>query len=352
MHIVDPAFWNGRRVLVTGHTGFKGGWLSEMLLHLGALVSGFALEPTAGPSLYDALALKSRMESTIGDVRDEEQVQRCIARGKPEYIFHLAAQSLVRVGYEQPVDTYATNVLGTVHVLEAARRSASVQGVVVVTSDKCYQNREWLWGYREGEALGGDDPYSSSKAAAEMVAHAYRVSYGSADFQIASARAGNVIGGGDWSRDRLVPDIVRAVIERRPLVLRYPNAVRPWQHVLEPLSGYLMLAAALSSGDFGGAWNFGPQCAEHLTVRDLAEAVFRAFGEEPRIEIDKTAQPHEAMQLRLDSTKARELLGWSGRLEACDAVARTAAWYRDVDHGRSARAVTNEQIEAYLAARG
>lgn len=311
-------------------------------------MSGFALEPSTEPNLFTALSLEREMESTIGDVRDATSLLSCVEHDRPEYVFHMAAQSLVRLGYEQPVETYATNVLGTVHALEASRRSDSVRGIVVVTSDKCYENREWLWGYREDEALGGKDPYSSSKAAAELVSHAYACSFGSSSFCVASARAGNVIGGGDWSQDRLVPDVARAALADTSLTLRYPNAVRPWQHVLEPLTGYLVLAAALCSGDFSGAWNFGPQSRESMTVAEVAAAVFHAFGKEPKIKIDGGDHPHEAMQLRLDSTKARELLGWSGKLDVRDAVAWTAAWYREVAFGRSAREMTVEQIDEYL----
>ncbi|HTZ55165.1 MAG TPA: CDP-glucose 4,6-dehydratase [Candidatus Acidoferrum sp.] len=342
-----PGYWKGRRVLVTGHTGFKGAWLCELLLHLGARVSGYALVPPTQPNLHDLLDLSADVESRINDIRDESAVAGWIASVKPEYIFHLAAQSLVRAGYERPVETFATNVLGTAHLLEAARSTPSVRGVVVVTSDKCYRNREWIWGYREDEPLGGEDPYSSSKAAAELVTHAYAASYGSSELRIASARAGNVIGGGDWSSDRLVPDIIRSVAAGRPLVLRFPNAVRPWQHVLEPLVGYLMLAMSLDRGD-SGAWNFGPDGSAHVTVRELATAIFEGLGKPARIEVDGDERPHEAAQLRLDSTKAHELLGWRGKLDLDMTVAWTSVWYKAQLSGGDVRATTLAQIGEYL----
>jgi CDP-glucose 4,6-dehydratase len=343
------SFWGGRRVLVTGHTGFKGSWLALLLTQLGARVSGLALAPATQPNLFDLIALHDDMESTIGDIRDEAVVRRCIERVKPDVIFHLAAQSLVRAGYRAPMETYATNVMGTAHVLEAAR----IQGcsrVVVVTSDKCYKNDESARPFREDDPLGGDDPYSSSKAAAELVTHAYGASFGTEDFRVASARAGNVIGGGDWSADRLVPDVVRAIARDQALVLRYPDAVRPWQHVLEPLTGYLMLAASLDTGD-GGAWNFGPQSADHVTVAALARELYAAFGKTERIEIDAAPHAHEAGQLYLDAGKARERLGWRGKLNAREAIAWTATWYRDLANGARAREITLAQIEAYAAKR-
>jgi len=341
------SFWKGRRVLVTGHTGFKGAWLVMMLLRLGARVSGLALAPATQPNLFELLALDGEMESLIGDVRDEAFVRRCVKQTKPETILHLAAQALVRASYEHPVATYAINVLGTAHVLEAAR-SNGVRDVVVVTSDKCYRNDERNMPFRENDPLGGEDPYSSSKAAAELVTHGYAASYGTAAFRVASARAGNVIGGGDWSADRLVPDVVRAITCDKPLVLRYPGAVRPWQHVLEPLTGYLALASSLGAGD-AGAWNFGPETESHVSAIELARAFYRAMGKPERIEIDTTARPHEAGQLRLDSAKARQQLDWKSKLDARETVAWTARWYREVAARVPAREVTIAQIEEYAA---
>jgi CDP-glucose 4,6-dehydratase len=337
--------WKGRRVLVTGHTGFKGAWLSLLLLRLGARVSGFALSPSTSPSLYALLGLEREIESHIGDVRDEGGVEHVLEQTKPEFVFHLAAQALVRAGYDRPVETYATNVLGTAHVLQSAR-AADVSRVVVVTSDKCYRNDGSGRAFREDDPLGGNDPYSSSKAAAEVVTHAYAASYGSDAFRVASARAGNVIGGGDWSEDRLVPDIVRAVTAHKALLLRYPRAVRPWQHVLEPLNGYLMLAGAMSGSAVGG-WNFGPVEREHATVEELARTLYRALGEEERIELDPGPHLHEAPALRLDSSKARNDLGWSSKLDVYDAIGWTAAWYAAVAGGESARDVTLRQIAEY-----
>jgi CDP-glucose 4,6-dehydratase len=341
------SFWSGRRVLVTGHTGFKGSWLALMLMKMGAHVYGLALAPAAKPNLFDLLGLADEMESKIGDVRDAAVVNRSIEQARPDVIFHLAAQSLVRVSYREPVSTFDTNVMGTAHILEAARSYGPCR-VVVVTSDKCYRNDESAHPFGEDDPLGGEDPYSSSKAAAEIVTHAYAASYGTAEFRVASARAGNVIGGGDWSPDRLVPDIVRAIAADRPLVLRYPQSVRPWQHVLEPLSGYIALAASLEKSD-GGAWNFGPQADDHVTVIALARELYAAFAKPERIEIDPGVHAHEAAQLRLDASKARDRLGWHGKLDARKAIAWTASWYRDVANGADARDVTLKQIEAYSA---
>jgi CDP-glucose 4,6-dehydratase len=339
------SFWSGRRVLVTGHTGFKGAWLSLWLLRAGARLSGLALAPATRPNLFTLLDLEREMQSTVGDIRDFGSVVRCIDSSRPEVVFHLAAQAIVRASYAHPVETYATNVLGTAHVLEASR-TAGVERAIVVTSDKCYRNDERRRPFREGDPLGGEDPYSSSKAGAELVAHAYAASYGSETFRTASARAGNVIGGGDWSADRLVPDVLRSMKDERPLRLRYPHAVRPWQHVLEPVAGYVLLAEAMDRGDFG-AWNFGPLAEDHVTVEELARTLYDALGQPVNIEVDKSDHPHEAGQLHLDSTKAREELGWHGKLSAGEAIAWTAAWHRAVADGASPREITLHQIEEY-----
>src|SRR4051812_32894796 len=258
--VVGPAFWRSKRVLITGHTGFKGAWLSLWLGELGAEVTGYALSPPSEPSLFQAAGLADRMHSTLGDVRDLSALRGAFRAARPELVLHLAAQALVRPSYDDPVTTFDTNVMGTVNVLEAARHEPSVRSVVVVTSDKCYENREWPWGYRENEAMGGHDPYSSSKGCAELVTAAYRSSFAKGRLGIASARAGNVIGGGDWAKDRIIPDFVRAVTQGQALRVRNPGAVRPWQHVLEPLAGYLLLAEHLYSEPqrFAEAWNFGP----------------------------------------------------------------------------------------------
>lgn len=322
----------GRRVLVTGHTGFKGAWLSLWLTHLGADVHGFALEPPSDPSLFECAGVAERMAShRIGDIRDADALASCFADVRPDVVLHLAAQPLVRDSYTDPVGTYGTNVMGTVNVLEAVRACPSVSAVVSVTSDKCYENREWEYAYRENDAMGGFDPYSSSKGCAELVTAAYRRSFfgsqGSA--RIASARAGNVVGGGDWARDRIVPDCVRALTCGETVVLRNPDAVRPWQHVLEPLAGYLTLAAALlDEKPVDDAWNFGPDPDGGVPVRDIVEQMLSAWGSGAwALDPDAAAQPHEARLLRLDSTKARTHLGWRPVWDIAATVAKTAAWY-------------------------
>lgn len=322
----------GRRVSITGHTGFKGSWLALWLAELGAEVSGFALEPPTDPSLFVDAGVAERLYShRIGDIRDARATEAFIVESRPEIVVHLAAQPLVRDSYDDPVTTYETNVMGTVHVLEAVRECDSVRAVVSVTSDKCYENHERSAAYRETDALGGFDPYSSSKGCAEIVTAAYRRSFfshpGSA--RIATARAGNVVGGGDWARDRIVPDCIRALARNTNVIVRNPDAVRPWQHVLEPLSGYLTLAAALLEGDEAqGAWNFGPDDEGTVPVRDLVDEILEAWGS-GRWELDPaaSAQPHEARLLRLDSTKAHTQLGWVPVWDVAETLSRTAAWY-------------------------
>lgn len=352
---MTTSFWRGKRVLVTGHTGFKGSWLSLWLQRLGAEVTGFALQPPTDPSLFASARIADGMKSITGDVRDREAVAAAVADARPEILFHLAAQSLVRRSYADPVETYATNVMGTVHVLEAARRSASVRALVNVTSDKCYANREWLWGYREQEPLGGADPYSSSKACAELASAAYRESFFTADgsrgfpLALASARAGNGIGGGDWAEDRLVPDVFRAFLGRRLALIRNPAAVRPWQHVLDMLNGYLILAERLwtSGADYAEAWNFGPYDEDVRPVRWIVERLGELWGEGAAWEVDRTSQPPEAKLLRLDSSKARARLGWRPRLRLDRALEWTAEWYGQHGRGADVRAVTEEQIARF-----
>lgn len=352
--IVNSAYV-GRRVLVTGHTGFKGSWLALWLHRLGAQVTGFALPPEDGErSLFHEMGLGRDIRSVEGDVRNADAVRRVIDHHEPEIIFHLAAQSLVRASYERPVDTYGTNVMGTVHVLDAARFCAPLRVIINVTSDKCYENREWLWGYRENDRLGGRDPYSSSKACAELVAGAYASSFfdGAEQPVLASVRAGNVIGGGDWSADRIVPDLMRAFLQDQPARVRRPSAIRPWQHVLEPLAGYLSLgAAALHGGQrFAGPWNFGPLDADSLTVGQLAQLAAEMW-ENGRLDIDVEENAvHEAHYLRLDSSKARTLLGYRPRLNVEDAVELTISWYRAVElEGADVLQMTLDQIDSYLA---
>jgi CDP-glucose 4,6-dehydratase len=346
--VIDPGFWNSKRVLVTGHTGFKGGWLALWLERLGADVTGFSCGVPTSPSLYEAARVGQGVRSIEGDVRDLKAVQRAFAETRPEIVIHMAAQSLVRRSFESPVDTYATNVMGTVHVLEAARRGDGVRVVVNVTSDKCYENREWLWGYRELEPMGGHDPYSNSKGCAELITAAFRASFeGPA---IASGRAGNVIGGGDWARDRLIPDVMNAALERRSVLIRNPDAIRPWQHVLNPLSGYLVLAERLwSSGEYAEAWNFGPDDADTRPVRWLIERLSKSWDEEIEWERDGSENPHEAHYLKLDSSKARARLGWAPRWDLSQALTRVVDWYRAVRDGLDLRKLALEQIAAFQA---
>ncbi|NEU10570.1 CDP-glucose 4,6-dehydratase [Methylobacterium sp. BTF04] len=350
----DPAFWAGRSVLVTGHTGFKGAWLSLWLERLGARVSGLALAPDTSPALSD-LVLAGQIDGRIGDIRDAGIVRACLAETRPEIVIHMAAQALVRASYRDPLATYATNVMGTAHVLDAVRATPSVRAVVVVTSDKAYENREWPYGYRETEALGGHDPYSSSKACAELVTSAYRASFlATRDCRVATARAGNVIGGGDWSEDRLVPDIVRAFARGDSVEIRAPHATRPWQHVLEPLSGYLRLAEALcgtDGADFAQAWNFGPTDEDCRPVAHIVATLAESWGGQAAWHLSQETHPHEATFLKVDASKARSRLSWDRRLRLDEALAWTAAWHRSQVDGASALDLTLAQIAAY-ATRG
>jgi CDP-glucose 4,6-dehydratase len=344
--------WKGQRVLVTGHTGFKGAWLCSWLLMDGAHVAGLSLPPEAGrASLFEDLSLGRRMESTLGDIRDLATVEAAIAAAQPTVVFHLAAQALVRRSYADPVGTFATNVMGTVHVLEAARRCPSVKAFVCVTTDKVYENREWLWGYREIDPLGGKDPYSASKAAAELAAGAYmQTLLGPDGMRMATARGGNVVGGGDWSEDRLVPDLIRSAAAGQSLVLRNPQAVRPWQHVLELVRGYLVLADRLLDGEGTGSWNFGPTQDNEVEVGVLVEALRRRWGEgAPQVLIEPSPL-HEAGYLKLDIAKAEAGLGWKPLLDFADTIGLTADWYRAylADPSR-ARALVEQQIGAYRA---
>lgn len=354
---VKPGFWRGRRVLVTGHTGFKGSWLSLLLSRLGAEVTGYALAPSSKPNLFELASVATRMASIVGDIRDFGRFRRCITEAKPEIVFHLAAQAMVRAGYRDPLETFSTNVLGTAHVLEACRSSPGLRVIVNVTTDKCYENREWTWSYRENDRLGGSDPYAASKACAELVSTAYRESFfrssGSDDAAgvgLATARAGNVIGGGDWGEDRLVPDLVRAACAGKAARVRLPDAVRPWQHVLDPLSGYLLLAERLwEEGDrFADAWNFGPRREDAHTVRWIAERFQALWADKFHWAQEKSDGQREAMFLTLDSSKARALLGWCPRLSADLALEWTVRWYREVRADEAAAAaVTFQQIDDY-----
>lgn len=351
-------FWKGKRVFLTGHTGFKGSWLSLWLLDMGAIVKGFSLEPPTDPSLFEALRIEGEIEHEIGDVRDPGRVDASMRSFSPEIVIHMAAQPLVRESYTIPVETFSTNVMGTVHVLEAVRRCPEVRSVVVVTTDKCYENREWVWGYRENEAMGGHDPYSASKGCAELVTSAYRRSFFCAEpnsasrpAAVASARAGNVIGGGDWAKDRLIPDILAAVTEPRPVIIRSPSAIRPWQHVLEPLAGYLQLAKKLyEEGQvWAEAWNFGPDESDAKPVEWIVGRMCELWPGNKGYEIDSRPQPHEARYLKLDCSKARQVLGWRPRWDLDRALREIISWASAHKTGADMREVSLRQIRAYEA---
>jgi len=347
---VDRTFWAGRRVLVTGHTGFKGGWLSLWLNHMGADVTGYALAPPSNPSLFECARVAQGMQSVIGDVRDLAALRDAMQAARPQVVLHLAAQSLVRRSYRDPVETYATNVMGTVNVLEAVRACTDVKAVVVVTSDKCYENREWVWGYRENEAMGGHDPYSSSKGCAELVAAAWRRSFlAEAGTGVATARAGNVIGGGDWAEDRLIPDILGAFGSGTPVAIRSPQATRPWQHVLEPLAGYLMLAEKLvrDPAGYAEAWNFGPQEDDVQPVSWIVERMAVRWGAGAAWRADDAPHPHEAGCLKLDSAKARARLDWQPRLRLEQALDWIVDWHKALRGGDDMRAFTLAQIARF-----
>jgi CDP-glucose 4,6-dehydratase len=342
----------GKRVLVTGHTGFKGAWLTFILRELGAEVMGCALPPDSGPSHFDLLGLEDRIAHVVVDIRDRSALSTAVQSFQPEYVFHLAAQALVRQSYDDPVETFATNVLGSVHLLDAVAQCESVRSLVYVTSDKCYENVEWVWGYRESDRLGGHDPYSASKAAAELVFASYaKAIFSQRDaLGAATARAGNVIGGGDWAVDRIVPDCIRAAQAGRPVQLRHPAATRPWQHVLEPISGYLLLAAKLwaDPAQYGGSWNFGPSGTEALTVEEVANSILGRFGSSGAVTTEVTSDQHEARLLQLNCDKAHHLLGWRPRWNAAKTLEMTGAWYEAVADGARAEAVTLSQVRDYF----
>jgi len=351
---LDRDFWKGRRVLLTGHTGFKGSWFALWLQSLGSEVTGLSLEPPTAPSLFELAHVGDAMPSIHADIRDLERLRAEIDRVRPEIILHLAAQSLVHASYEDPVDTYTTNVIGTLNVLEASRKAEGLRAVVVVTSDKCYENREWVWGYRESDAMGGSDPYSSSKGCAEILTTSYRRSFFPADryddhrVAVASARAGNVIGGGDWARDRLVPDIVRSAAAGEPVKIRRPDSIRPWQHVIEPIGGYLALAERLWDGtEFASGWNFGPNDRDAKPVSWIADRVCELWGEGASWETDAQTYPPEAHHLKLDTSKSKNHLGWSSHLDLGTALEWTVDWHRRWDAGEEPRTLTLEQIAAY-----
>ncbi len=343
-------FWKNKRVLITGHTGFKGSWLSFWLKTLGAEVIGYAPPRKDSPNLFENLQLEGQITSINGDITDLPNLQKSLNDFKPEIVFHLAAQALVRKSYREPVQTYQTNVIGTINVLEAVRHSESVKAVVIITTDKVYENKEWIWAYRENDRLGGFDPYSNSKACAELAVSAYRNSF-FADSQtlIATARAGNVIGGGDWCEDRLIPDIFRSLVYGEQLKIRNPHSIRPWQFVLEPLSGYLSLAEKLHGGDkhFEGAWNFGPRDEDFQTVGWILEQIRQIWNEPVNWEIDDHHHPHEANLLKIDSTKAKTELKWLPKLSLFEGLKLTTEWYRGFKETQNLIELTKRQIEFY-----
>ncbi|MFM0737773.1 CDP-glucose 4,6-dehydratase [Paraburkholderia xenovorans] len=348
---MNPAFWEGKRVFVTGHTGFKGSWLCLWLQSLGAHVTGYALQPPTSPSLFVEADVGAGMKSVIGDVRDLSALSSAMREADPQVVIHMAAQPLVRYSYDDPVGTYATNVMGTVNLLEAVRGSANVRCVVNVTTDKCYENREWMWGYREIDALGGFDPYSNSKACSELVTDGYRSSFFAASSgpAIASARAGNVIGGGDWARDRLVPDAVTAFLAGHAVQLRNPSSTRPWQHVLEPLRGYLSLAERLfTEGQaFAAGWNFGPNDEDVRPVSWIVERLAVHWGNDAKWSVSEGNHPHEAGILKLDISKARSRLGWHPHLRLDDALKLIVDWAQRRREGEDVRELTLSQITQY-----
>jgi CDP-glucose 4,6-dehydratase len=349
-------FWKGKQVFITGHTGFKGSWLALVLQHFGASITGYALDPPTKPSLYELAGLQSLLQSNIRDIRDFESLQAALKAAEPEIIFHLAAQPIVLESYKDPLGTYSTNILGTANLLQAARFVPSVRAIVVITTDKCYENREWIWPYRESDRLGGYDPYSSSKACAELVTSSMRNSFFHPDrydqhgVAIASVRAGNVLGGGDWARDRLVPDVIRAFLKNEKVILRNPSAVRPWQHVLEPLSGYMLVAENLyrEGVEFGETWNFGPEHSDAKPVEWIVRTLCTLWGSEAAYEIEQNPGLHEAHYLKLDWSKARACLDWNPKWNLLTALERTIEWARVYQKAGDIRAICHRQIEEYF----
>ncbi len=354
---MNADFWQGKRVFVTGHTGFKGSWLSLWLQTMGVEVIGYSLLPPTEPSLFEVAKVGEGMISLEGDVRDLEKLENAISTHRPDIIFHMAAQPLVRYSYQHPVETYSTNVMGTVHLLEAVRKTNCTRVVVNITSDKCYENREWVWGYRENEAMGGHDPYSNSKGCAELVAAAYRNSffdpskYSEHNTSLASVRAGNVIGGGDWALDRLIPDIMRAIMADESVLIRSPNAIRPWQHVLEPLNGYMTLAEQMweDGAEYAEGWNFGPNDEDARPVSWITETLTQLWGEGASWQLDTKVNPHEATYLKLDCSKAKSRLKWQPQLNLAMTLEWIVEWYRAYMAAEDMRQVTTTQIKRYGA---
>ena len=349
---VNPDFWKGKRVFITGHTGFKGSWLSLWLQQMGAEVKGFSLEPPTTPSLFEVAKVADHMQSEIGDIRDLTKLSQSIVSFNPDILLHLAAQPLVRYSYREPVETYSTNVMGTVNVLEASRQANNLKTIVVITTDKCYENREWEWGYRENEPMGGYDPYSNSKGCAELVVSAYRRSFFNSNdtAAVASARAGNVVGGGDWAEDRLIPDILRAFEKQQPVIIRNPLSTRPWQHVLEPLSGYLVLAQHLwqEGQTFAEGWNFGPKDDDCRPVQWILDRMVHFWGEGAHYEIDKSQQPHEANFLKLDYSKAATRLKWHPQWRLEYTLEKIITWQSAWLQEKNMKDCCLEEIKDYM----
>lgn len=353
---VTSEFWKAKKVLITGHTGFKGSWLSLILHKMGADIFGYALDPPTNPNMFNELKINKLIRSCIGDIRELSKLATTVNLFRPEIVFHMAAQPLVRESYKDPVATYETNVIGTVNLLEVLRHSSSVKAVVIVTSDKCYENKEWHWGYRENDPLGGYDPYSNSKACAELVTTAYRNSFFNANeykkhgVAVASARAGNVIGGGDWAEDRLIPDFVRAVSKGEEVKLRSPYAIRPWQHVIEPLAGYMRLAERLfhDGPDYAGPWNFGPEDNSARNVKYITKRFAEFWGGGFSFVLDKDTQPHEASFLKLDCSQAKAKLDWMSLWNIDEALKRTVDWYKAWFKSEDMLSITENQIVEYF----
>lgn len=355
--MIDTAFWRGKNVFITGHTGFKGSWLALWLYSMGAKVTGYALQPPTTPSLFQLCRLDELMESNIADIRNKDVLSKTLQTAEPEIVFHLAAQPLVRESYLNPVDTYEINVMGTVYLFEAIRKCQSIKAVVNVTTDKCYENKEWPWGYRENEPIGGYDPYSSSKGCSELITSSYRNSFfNDRDCQercvaIASARAGNVIGGGDWAKDRLIPDCIKALLNKEKIIIRSPDAIRPWQHVMEPLGGYLALAQKLyeKGTEYAEAWNFGPEDCDSKNVEGVVQRLCSAWGEAAEFETPMGRYPHEANCLKLDISKAKSLLGWRPKWTLNTAIDKVVEWTLAYEQNQDIRSITLSQIQSYLS---
>ena len=348
---VNSIFWKNKRIFLTGHTGFKGSWLTLWLQSMGAVVKGYSLKPNTTPNLFTAAGVGTSMDSEIGDIRDLKQISKSMSDFNPDILIHMAAQPLVRLSYHEPVDTYTTNVIGTVNVLEAARKCKKLKAIVSVTTDKCYENREWDWGYRESEPMGGHDPYSSSKGCAELVTSAYRRSFFSSEdtASLASARAGNVIGGGDWAEDRLIPDILKAFEKSEPVVIRNPLSTRPWQHVLEPLSGYLVLAQELflNGNEFAEGWNFGPKDEDCKPVSWILDKMVESWGGNASWSLDKENNPHEAGFLKLDCSKAASRLKWKPKWNLQLTLKSIVDWHQIYSNGGDLKKQCLKEINTY-----